>query len=74
MFSLGIQAAVDIYTVQKLSRWKIISMVMRFARHPESLRAGIEILEPDPAEVNTVLAQSANHAVAVGGGEPAVSC
>jgi hypothetical protein len=74
LISLGIQAAVDIYTVQKFGRSKIISMVMRFAHHPESLRAGIEILELDPAEVSTVLTQSANHAVAVGGSEPAVSC
>ena len=74
MFSLGIQAAVDIYAVQKLGRWKTISMVMRYAHHhPESLRAGIEILDRVPAGVSTVLAQSANHAVAVAGSESAVS-
>jgi hypothetical protein len=35
-------------------------MVMRYAHHhPESLRAGIEILDRVPAGVSTVLAQSA---------------
>jgi integrase len=39
-----VQAGVDIYTVQKLGRWKTISMVMRYAHHyPESLRSGIEV-------------------------------
>ena len=29
----------DVYTVQKLGRWKTISMVLRYAHHqPESLR------------------------------------
>jgi hypothetical protein len=37
---------VDIYTVQKLGRWKTISMVMRYAHHyPESLRGGVEVLD-----------------------------
>jgi len=41
-----VQAGVDIYTVQKLGRWKNISMVMRYAHHyPESLRKGIEVLD-----------------------------
>lgn len=70
-----VQAGVDIYTVQKLGRWKTISMVMRYAHHhPESLRAGIEILDRVPAGVSTVLAQSANRAVAGAGNESAVSC
>ena len=70
-----VQAGCDIYTVQKLGRWKTISMVMRYAHHhPESLRAGIEILDRVPAGVSTVLAQSANYAVAVAGSESAISC
>ena len=70
-----VQAGADIYTVQKLGRWKTISMVMRYAHHhPESLRAGIEILDRVPAGVSTVLAQSANHAVAGAGRESAASC
>ena len=41
-----IQGGADIYTVQKLGRWKNISMVTRYAHHyPESLRPGIEILD-----------------------------
>lgn len=41
-----IQAGVDIYTVQRLGRWKNISMVMRYAHHyPESLRSGIKVLD-----------------------------
>jgi len=41
-----VQAGVDIYTVQRLGRWKNISMVMRYAHHyPESLRSGVEVLD-----------------------------
>jgi len=41
-----VQAGVDIYTVQKLGRWKTISMIMRYAHHhSESLRAGVEVLD-----------------------------
>lgn len=70
-----VQAGADIYTVQKLGRWKTISMVMRYAHHhSESLRAGIEILDRVPAEVSTVLAQSAHHAGAGAGTESAASC
>ena len=70
-----VQAGADIYTVQKLGRWKTISMVMRYAHHhSESLRAGIEILDRVPAGVSTVLAQSAHHAGAGAGTESAASC
>ena len=56
-----VQAGADIYTVQKLGRWKTISMVQRYAHHhSESLRAGIEILDRVPAAISTILAQSAN--------------
>lgn len=51
-----VQAGVDIYTIQKLGRWKTISMVMRYAHHhPESLRAGVEILDRVPTGVSTNL-------------------
>ena len=54
-----VQAGVDLYTVQKLGRWKTISMVMRYAHHhPESLRAGIEVLDLDRMGPSTKLAQS----------------
>ena len=70
-----VQAGADIYTVQKLGRWKTISMVMRYAHHyPESLRAGIEILDRVPAGVSTVLAQSAHHGATGDVTESAASC
>jgi integrase len=52
-----VQAGVDIYTVQRLGRWKNISMVMRYAHHyPESLRSGKEVLD-GIKKVSTNLAQ-----------------
>jgi integrase len=40
-----VRAGVDLYSVQKLGRWKTVSMVMRYAHHyPESLRPGVEAL------------------------------
>jgi integrase-like protein len=66
-----VHAGADIYTVQKLGRWKTISMVMRYAHHhSESLRAGIEILDRVPAESSTKLAQSAHVAVAEADARP----
>lgn len=70
-----VQAGADIYTMQKLGRWKTISMVMRYAHHhSESLRAGIEILDRVPDGISTVLAQSATSAVQEGERESVVSC
>ena len=41
-----VQSGVDLYTVQRLGRWKNISMIMRYAHHyPESLRPGVEKIE-----------------------------
>jgi integrase len=41
-----VQNGADIYTVQKLGRWKSTSMVMRYAHHHSgSLRPGIEVLD-----------------------------
>jgi integrase len=54
-----IQAGVDLYTVQKLGRWKNISMVMRYAHHyPESLRSGVEVLDTINKKIRTKLGQS----------------
>ena len=54
-----IQAGVDVYTVQKLGRWKTISMVLRYVHHqPESLRGGAEVLDRLRRENSTTLAQS----------------
>lgn len=54
-----VQAGVDLYTVQKLGRWKTIQMVMRYAHHhPESLRPGIEALDRvGSTTISTKLAQ-----------------
>ncbi|MGB9701037.1 MAG: tyrosine-type recombinase/integrase [Thermodesulfobacteriota bacterium] len=41
-----VQAGVDLYTVQKLGRWKSISMITRYAHYyPESLRSGVKVLD-----------------------------
>ncbi len=54
-----IQMGVDLYTVQKLGRWKTVSMVMRYAHHnPESLRPGVTQLDQGKKEISTNLAQS----------------
>ena len=50
-----VQNGVDLYAVQKLGRWKSISMVERYAHHcPESLRPGVEALD----KIITNLSQS----------------
>jgi hypothetical protein len=60
-----VQAGVDLYSVQKLGRWKTITMVMRYAHHyPESLRGGVEILDRLRADGSTNLAQSMNKGLA----------
>ena len=60
-----IQAGVDLYMVQKLGRWKTITMVMRYAHHyPESLRAGAEVLDR-LREGSTKIAQSVKPGSAV---------
>ena len=52
------QAGVDLYTIQKLGRWKSISMVTRYAHHyPESLRAGVEVLDKVGKKISTNLEQ-----------------
>lgn len=54
-----IQNGVDVYAVQRLGRWKSISMVMRYAHHyAESLRSGVEILDKVQNNFSTNLAQS----------------
>jgi len=52
-----VQAGIDLYTVQKLGRWKSISMVTRYAHHyPESLRPGVEVLDKVSGKFSTNLA------------------
>lgn len=51
-----IHAGVDLYTVQRLGRWRSLSMVMRYAHHSvESLRTGMEAVN---RLASTNLAQS----------------
>jgi len=53
-----VQNGVDVYTVQKLGRWRSISMVMRYAHHqPESLRSGIEVMDKPMIGFSTILSQ-----------------
>ncbi len=53
------QAGVDLYKIQKLGRWKEISMLSRYAHHyPESLRDGVEVLDQIREKISTKLAQS----------------
>ncbi len=54
-----VQNGVDLYTVQKLGRWKTTAMIMRYAHHySESLRPGIEVMDRIQNEFSTNLAQS----------------
>jgi integrase len=56
-----VQAGVDLYTVQRLGRWKTIKMVQHYGHHyPESLRSGVEVLDRD-RQVSTIRAQLAGH-------------
>ena len=62
-----VQAGVDLYAVQKLGRWKSISMVERYAHHcPESLRTGVEVLD----KIITNLSQSPETAIKKGPRKP----
>ncbi|MFQ5781129.1 MAG: tyrosine-type recombinase/integrase, partial [Nitrospiria bacterium] len=54
-----VQAGVDLYSVQKLGRWKTVSMVIRYAHHhTESLRPGVAALDKIREESVTILSQS----------------
>ena len=54
-----VQAGVDLYTVQKLGRWKTLSMVLRYAHHySESLRPGAEMLDRVTSRESTIAAHS----------------
>ena len=53
-----VQKGVDLYTVQKLGRWKTISMVTRYGHHNiESLRKGIKRIDSKGGKVITILSQ-----------------
>jgi integrase len=54
-----VQNGVDLYSVQKLGRWKTTSMIVRYAHHyPESLRPSIETMDRNDRKVITNLSQS----------------
>lgn len=49
-----IQNGIDVYAVQKLGRWRSISMVERYAHHyAESLRSSVELLDAVYDEFST---------------------
>ena len=50
-----VQAGVDLYTVQRLGRWKCLKMVQHYGHHyPESLREGEEVLDRLRLETSTI--------------------
>lgn len=54
-----VQSGVDLYTVQRLGRWKCMKMVQHYGHHyPESLRSGAEVLDRWRTDVSTTVAQS----------------
>ncbi len=54
-----VQNGVDLYSVQKLGRWKNMTMVQRYAHHhPESLRAAIGMIDGIKKPIITNLSQS----------------
>jgi integrase len=54
-----VQGGADLFSVQKLGRWKNISMVMRYAHHqPESLRSAIEVMDKVGGRIITNLSPS----------------
>ena len=54
-----VQNGVDLYSVQKLGRWKNVTMVQRYAHHyPESLRSAIEMIDGSRKPIITILSQS----------------
>jgi len=53
-----VQAGVDLYMVQKLGRWKTVSMVQRYAHHnTETLRNAIEVMDGIGKGIITNLSQ-----------------
>jgi len=54
-----IRKGADLYTVQKLGRWKTVTMVQRYAHHhAESPRAAIEMIDDIEKPIITNLSQS----------------
>ncbi len=54
-----VRSGVDLYAVQKLGRWKTVSMVTRYGHHnTESLRSSIEVMDKVNNDFITILSQS----------------
>ena len=54
------------YSVQKLGRWKNVTMVQGYAHHyPESLRAAIEMIDGVKKPIITILSQSQKNRVSM---------
>lgn len=54
-----VQSGVDLYSVQKLGRWKTTEMILRYAHHyTESLRPRIEVMDSFQSGKITELSQS----------------
>jgi integrase len=61
-----VQNGVDLYSVQKLGRWKNVTMVQRYAHHyPESLRSAIEMIDGIKKPIITILSQSQKNRVSI---------
>ena len=61
-----VQNGMDLYRVQKLGRWKNVTMVQRYAHHyPESLRAAIEMIDGVKKTIITILSQSQKNKVSM---------
>jgi integrase len=61
-----VQNGVDLYSVQKLGRWKNVTMVQRYAHHyPESLRSAIEMIDGIKKPIITILSQSQKNRVSM---------
>ncbi|HPK54127.1 MAG TPA: tyrosine-type recombinase/integrase [Smithellaceae bacterium] len=59
-----VQNGVDLYKVQKLGRWKNVTMVQRYAHHyPESLRSAIEMIDGFRKPIITILSHSQKNRV-----------
>ncbi len=54
-----VRSGVDIYAVQKLGRWKTLSMVTRYGHYDtDSLRSSIEVMDKVDDKIITILSQS----------------
>ena len=61
-----VQNGVDLYSVQKLGRWKNATMVQRYTHHyPKNLRAAIEMIDGIRKPIITILSQSQKNRISM---------